>query len=387
MNKNKGNDPKVAIIILTWNKKSYVINLLTTIEKITYRNYEIIVVDNASTDGTCEAIEEEFPNVQLIVNSRNLGGTGGFNTGIKYALAKGKYDYLWLLDNDVEVEKSSLGELIRILESSKKIAVAGSAMYDLTNKEQLLELGYFIELSKGRFHDNKSLVSDSLGIKELFIVDSVSSCSLCVSVNAINDVGIWDENFFIYCDDVDWNIRFGKKGYEIASVPSSIIWHVPWLYKLGFNTVYYANRNMMYLISKHLSFPENMFSLIYKELAILRSSYHLFQSKEYYYSILTLQSLIDFFDKKFGQFDDDTFIKGLELHATKNPYRQWFRFAFLLILKNVTYTVKVILLASRNKLLGFARSIFSKLSPSTRLSLTNKINDYYLSKRVKCQNQ
>ena len=387
MNEQSGNNPKVAIIILTWNKKSYVINLLTTIEKTTYRNYEIIVVDNASTDGTCEAIGNEFPIVQLIVNSRNLGGTGGFNTGIKYALAKGGYDYLWLLDNDVEVEKSALGELIRILESSKKVAVAGSAMYDLTNKENLLELGYFVELNKGRFHDNKSLVIDNLGKKELFMVDSVSSCSLCVSVNAINDVGIWDENFFIYCDDVDWNIRFGKKGYKTASVPSSIIWHVPWLHKLGFNTIYYANRNMMYLISKHLSFPENIFSLIYKELAILRSSYHLFQSKEYYYSILTLKSLIDFFDKKFGQFDDDTFLKGLELHATKNPYQQWFRFAFLLILKNVTYTVKVILLASRNKLLGFARSIFSKLSPGTRLSLTNKINDYYLSKRGKCQNQ
>lgn len=387
MNENTGNNPKVAIIILTWNKKSYVINLLTTIKKITYRNYEIIVVDNASTDGTCEAIGNEFPNVQLIVNSRNLGGTGGFNTGIKYALAKGGYNYLWLLDNDVEVEKSALSELIRILESSKKIAVAGSAMYDLTNKENLLELGYFVELNKGRFHDNKSLVIDNLGEKELYMVDSVSSCSLCVSVNAINDVGIWDENFFIYCDDVDWNIRFGKKGYKTASVPSSIIWHVPWLYKLGFNTIYYANRNMMYLISKHLTFPENIFSLMYKELAILRSSYHLFRSKEYYYSILTLKSLIDFFDKKFGQFDDDTFLKDLELHATRNPYQQWFRFAFLLILKNVTYTFKVILLASRNKLLGFVRSLFSKLSPGTRLNLTNKINDYYLSKRAKCQNQ
>lgn len=387
MNENTGNSPKVAIIILTWNKKSYVINLLTTIDKIIYQNHEIIVVDNASTDGTCEAIRKEFPNVQLIVNSQNLGGTGGFNTGIKYALAKGGYDYLWLLDNDVEVEKSALSELIRILESSKRIAVAGSAMYDLTNKERLLELGYFIELRKGRFHDNKSLVVDGSVEKEFFIVDSVSSCSLCVSVKAINDVGIWDDNFFIYCDDVDWNIRFGKKGYKIISVPSSIIWHVPWLYKLGFNTVYYANRNMMYLISKHLSVPESIFSLLYKELAILRSSYHLFQAKEYYYSILTLKSLIDFFDKKFGQFDDDEFLKGLELHATKNPYWQWFRFASLLAFKNFTYTLNVMLSASRNKLLGFIRSIFSKLSPGVRLSLMNKINDYYLSKRAKCQNQ
>lgn len=387
MNKNTTNNPKVAIIILTWNKKSYVINLLTTIEKITYQNHETIVVDNASTDGTCEVIKKEFPNVKLIVNSQNLGGTGGFNTGIKYALAKGGYDYLWLLDNDVEVEKSALRELIRILESSKRIAIAGSAMYDLTNKEHLLELGYFVELRKGRFHDNKSLVVNSLEAKELFIVDSVSSCSLCVSVKAINDVGIWDDNFFIYCDDVDWNIRFGKKGYQIASVPSSIIWHVPWLYKLGFNTVYYANRNMMYLISKHLSVPENIFSLLYKELAILRSSYHLFKSKEYYYSILTLKSLIDFFDKKFGQFNDDEFLKGLELLATKNPYQQWFRFTSLLAFKNLTYTLNVIISASRNKLLGFARSIFSKLSPSVRLSLMNKINDHYLSKRAKCQNQ
>ena len=91
-------NPKVAIVIVTWNKKSYVMGLLQSLRDIDYDNHDIIVVDNASTDDTCRAIREQFPQVNLIVNSENLGGTGGFNTGLRYVLRKGGYKYTWLLD-------------------------------------------------------------------------------------------------------------------------------------------------------------------------------------------------------------------------------------------------------------------------------------------------
>ena len=105
-------NPKVAIVTVNWNKRDYVLNLLNSLKHINYDNYNIIVVDNASTDDSVTAIKEHFPNVNLIVNSENLGGTGGFNTGIKYVLeATDKYKYIWLLDNDAVVEKDTLIEL------------------------------------------------------------------------------------------------------------------------------------------------------------------------------------------------------------------------------------------------------------------------------------
>ena len=90
-----------------YEKKNYVLDLLISLRGIHYDNYQIVVVDNASTDGSVETIRSQFPNVDLIVNSKNLGGTGGFNTGIRYVLKKGGFKYVWLLDNDAEVEDGS----------------------------------------------------------------------------------------------------------------------------------------------------------------------------------------------------------------------------------------------------------------------------------------
>ena len=370
---------KVAIIILTWNKKEYVLTLLNCIKNLDYKNYDIIVVDNASTDGTVEALKKSFPDIHLIVNTENLGGTGGFNTGMKYALGKGVYKYLWLLDNDVEVDANALTKLVDVLESSPEIAIAGSAMYDLTNEDKLLELGYFIDLERGRFNNN---MPDEPTKTKFMIVDSVSSCSLCVSTDAIADVGIWDENYFIYCDDVDWNIRFGQKGYKTASVPGSKIWHVPWLFKMGFNTAYYSNRNMMYLMSKHLPFSKRILGLIYKELSIIILSLRLLKSGEYLHSIIVLRSLIDFFDKKFGKFEDDAYIKRLEDICNRRPYIEWSKTFIKLAVKNIIYTLSVLGTVIRSASVESLRLIFKKLPDETRLKLIKTINDHYLSKRI-----
>jgi GT2 family glycosyltransferase len=97
--------PSILMIIVTWNRKDYVLDLLNSLRNLDYpsSSIETVVVDNASQDGTVEAIREQFPQVHLICNPENIGGTGGFNTGLKWAFEQpeGKYQYLWLLDNDV----------------------------------------------------------------------------------------------------------------------------------------------------------------------------------------------------------------------------------------------------------------------------------------------
>jgi len=100
--------PKVAIVIVNWNKKSYVCDLLNNINNIDYKHFDTIVIDNSSTDNSVNEIRNKFPEVKLIENESNLGGTGGFNTGIKYALKQNKYKYIWLLDNDVQIEPDTL---------------------------------------------------------------------------------------------------------------------------------------------------------------------------------------------------------------------------------------------------------------------------------------
>lgn len=373
--------PRVAIIILTWNKREYVLNLLGCIANLEYDNFDIIVVDNASTDDTVEALKSKYPDIEILVNAENLGGTGGFNTGMKHALRKGVYDYLWLLDNDVEVDSGALTELIKVLESTQDIAVAGSAMYDLTDRDKLLETGYYIELEKGKFHNNNEAMREESEKNRFFIVDSVSSCSLCASTEAVMNVGIWDENYFIYCDDVDWNIRFRQKGYKIASVPSSRIWHVPWLHKIGFSTAYYANRNIMYLMRKHLPGVKKIYGLLYRESAIILLSAHLLKNKDYFHSIVVLKSQIDFLEGKFGKFSDNQYLDYLNRIAEQNPYRVWFKTLGILILKNFTHAISISASLLRAGVIEAARKVFKRLPDEKRMSLIKTLNNHCLSKK------
>lgn len=100
-------EPKVLVISVTFNKKEYIANLLNSLKNIQYSNFDV-VVDNASSDGTVEFVRENFPEVTLIANAENTGGSGGFNAGISYAFKQHGYDYYWLLDNDVEVSPDAL---------------------------------------------------------------------------------------------------------------------------------------------------------------------------------------------------------------------------------------------------------------------------------------
>jgi len=79
--------PAVLVIIVTWNKKSYVVDLLLSLQQLSYpvRQLDILVVDNASNDGTVDVLKNDFPHIHLIENKENIGGTGGFNTGLQYA--------------------------------------------------------------------------------------------------------------------------------------------------------------------------------------------------------------------------------------------------------------------------------------------------------------
>ncbi|MGE5446619.1 MAG: glycosyltransferase family 2 protein [Ignavibacteriales bacterium] len=377
-------DPKVATVIVNWNKKDYVLNLLNSLKTLDYQNHEIIVIDNASTDGSVEAIKQQFPRIQVIVNSENLGGSGGFNTGIKHALKKGGYKYIWLLDNDVEVEKDTLTELVETLEINKNVGIVGSAMYDLSNREGLIEIGNFMNLSRGIMWGNKRFALKEDIEKDFYFVDSVSGCSLCASTEAIANVGIWDENFFIYCDDVDWNIRFREKGYKIAAVSKSRIWHLPWEFKVGFNTVYYANRNMLYLMNKHLASLNKIFGLIYKELSIIWLSLFLLKSGQNLYSIIALKSIIDFVDMKTGKFKEEDFLERLKINASKGPYKEWLKTFMELVYKNAQKILILVKLTFKINTVETARFFFKKFPEKSRIRIIKMINDFLLSKRIKC---
>ena len=377
-------NPKVAVIIVTWNKQDCVIALLTSLKRLDYDNYDVIVIDNASTDGSVEAIKMQFPEVQIICNSENLGGTGGFNSGLRCAVAKEEYRYLWLLDNDVLVDEGALRQLVTVLDSDRSIGLAGSAMYDLTQPQRLVEIGNFLNLKRGILWGNKRFAASSEIDRDVYLVDSVSACSLCVSVEALKTVGIWDEAFFLYCDDVDWNIRFKKRGYKIAAVPKSIIWHLPWEFKAGFNSSYYAGRNMLYLMNKHLEGELRYLFLPYKQISLIWFSASLFRRGQRYYSLAVMQSLLDFLDVKMGKCSDET-VRRLTTIAEKAPHKEWLTLLGRTAWKNMGTIIRCAVDIVEGKMMTAARTglafVLRHLSEHSRVRLHKSINDFILSRK------
>jgi len=111
--------PKVFVVILNWNGKDGLIDCLRSVFALSYGNFEVIVVDNASRDGSIETTKASFSRAHFILNPENLGFSSGMNVGIRFALSQGA-EYVWLLNNDTECERKSLSELVSVSESEKK---------------------------------------------------------------------------------------------------------------------------------------------------------------------------------------------------------------------------------------------------------------------------
>ncbi len=292
---NQKNTPKVAIVIVNWNKKDYIVKLLQSLQNISYDNHEIIVVDNASTDGSVEAIKRRFPEVTLLVNKENLGGTGGFNTGMRYALLeKTDCKYIWLLDNDAEVDRDTLKELVDVMENDTQIGIVGSRILDPLNRKITVEAGAFVRrdiIGVIPLYRNVNVNFE----KKIIEVDYVAICSALIRVSALKKVGLMDERFFIFWDDMEWGLRFKKKGYKVVCALNSIVFHPPFTEKRNpVMDFYYGIRNALITYSKHTG-PIKRLLIFYRYMRTLtKTMIFLGCYGRADLMRMTIQSLIDF---------------------------------------------------------------------------------------------
>lgn len=242
---------KVAIIICNYNKKEYVLQCIKSVMGLAFANYDLYVVDNASTDGSAEAIGEAYGDkVILIRNKENLGGSGGFNTGMRVALDKG-YKYIYLLDNDVLLDEMALTELYGYLEAYKDVGVVGSLLYSMDKPREIQEMGaaidwdnfYIKPFFKGKLED------DAIPLE--LECDYVPACSMLVRTEAVKKAGLMDEGCFIYWDDIEWCYRIKQHGYRVVAYANSKVWH-----KMGvaaktdtFGTYYFWRNRVHFFLS------------------------------------------------------------------------------------------------------------------------------------------
>ena len=207
-------DALVYIILVNFNSKVHTVECIESLEKITYKNYKIIVVDNASSDDSQEVITKQFPEVIWIQNSENTGFADANNCGIQYALKHGT-QYVLLLNNDTTVDKSFLEHLVDAYESDSSIGIATGKILYYQNHSIVWYAGGYINHWKGS--------SDTVGYGKGDLPEFgtnkyctfASGCCMLVSVDVIKRVGFMENLYFLYYEDLDFCVRFLELGYKI----------------------------------------------------------------------------------------------------------------------------------------------------------------------------
>jgi GT2 family glycosyltransferase len=266
---------RVAAIIVTWNRRELVSAVLEALaeQSIGAGVIDLVVVDNHSTDGTLEGLVERwnpdrvvdnrtahahlpafverdpargpnrggFRSLTIVRNADNMGGCGGFNTGFEYiahamdtdgARSAGTApDFVWLVDDDIDVAPDTLERLVATMRSDARIGLVGSRTMDINSREDTIETTIYFDPTTGSWRirpapgiawraiarvSGRPSVGGPKGRHYYFSgvreVDIVSACSMLARWSAVREIGFWDYRYFIYCDDADWCLRFAEGG-------------------------------------------------------------------------------------------------------------------------------------------------------------------------------
>lgn len=245
---------KVSIIIPTWNGRKLLKNCLESLQKQTFKDFDILVVDNGSSDGTVEFVENDYPNIKLIIFKKNTGFAFAVNAGIKAS----KADYLILVNNDTKLDKRCVEYLVKAAEAQIQVGMVAAKMLNYHNPKLIDSVGDYID-EVG--HANNIGLGENDGPKfdkpdEVFLVTGGGSL---FKRQVFDRIGFFDEDYFAYMEDVDLCFRAQLKGFKGWYEPKAVIYHIhkatssknkPFLEYLQF-------RNMMQTIIK--DFPMQHF--------------------------------------------------------------------------------------------------------------------------------
>lgn len=228
----------VALVIVNWNGYKDTVACLASVHAMKSNGVSLstFVVDNGSTDDSVKKIAKEFPWVRLIALDTNTGFTGGNNAGMRAALSAGA-QYVWLLNNDTIVDKNALSLVNAFSDSSA--GIAGSKIFfakghefhkdRYSQKEQGKVIWY-----AGGIIDWDNMYASHRGVDEVDrgqydeqqTTPFVSGCSMMIRADVLRKVGLLEESFYLYLEDVDLCLRVKRAGFRLVYYPASVIWHV-----------------------------------------------------------------------------------------------------------------------------------------------------------------
>ncbi|MBN1870929.1 MAG: glycosyltransferase family 2 protein [Candidatus Omnitrophica bacterium] len=210
--------PKVTIIVLVYNGLKWLDACLQSLLRTNYLNYEVVIVDNKSSDESVRYILTHYPDIKVIENRKNYGTAKGNNIGMRYALKSGA-DYVVLLNQDIIVSPDWLIEMVNVAETHKDIGVLSPIQYDY--KGEQIDLNFRKILDRTSYFDDV----EKDGIKEYYDFNETIAASMMIRRNVLERINMFDEIYFIYNEDPDFCRRAIYHGYRVTGIPKSKVNH------------------------------------------------------------------------------------------------------------------------------------------------------------------
>jgi len=247
----KGELPFVSVILVSYNSEKYFPDCLNSLKKQTYKNYNVILVDNNSSDNSIKLAKKLYPKIKIIANNINCGFAKGNNLGIKEALKNINVKYIACLNIDVEVDKDWLKELVKVGDSNENYGSVQSLILLNDDRNKINTSGNIIHFLGfgycGKYKHDKSEE------KEIREINYASGSAVLYSRKALEEIGLFDETLFMYHEDLDLGWRFLIAGYKNVLAPKSLMYH-KYSFSKNKNKWYYAERNKIYTLIKNYQF-------------------------------------------------------------------------------------------------------------------------------------
>jgi len=249
------NHPKVLVLILSYDGKALLDDAVSSYLANDYENFEVVVIDNGSSDGTEAYVKDKWPEVYLHRTDVNLGYSGGFNFGLDYAFKRRKADYVLVTNNDVKVDPRVIRSLVSVAETDKQIGFVSGKVYYYDEPEVLQTVGKHPHPVKwngdhigGRTRDEGQFEQ----VEERIFMDDIFTL---VRREVYEAVGGYDETFKFQAEEFDWQARAKSAGFKLFYTPHAKIWHKESMTigKRSAFKAFYDARNPMLVILKHQS--------------------------------------------------------------------------------------------------------------------------------------
>ncbi len=216
--------PLVWVIVLNWNGAEVIEDCLESLLSMDYPRFHVLVVDNASSDGSAEIVARDFPDARLLRLEENRMYAGGNNAGIEPALAAGA-SAVMLVNNDTRADERLLSSLMDALSSRPGAGAAGPKIFYHDQPDRIWSYGGRVQMPLGLVRHIGIRKADGSRYDSLREVDYLTGCCLLIRSEALRSVGFLDTSYTIYGEDVDWCLRARSKGWKSIVVPGAHLWH------------------------------------------------------------------------------------------------------------------------------------------------------------------